>query len=125
MDTQIEMASCSSMENSSKTNWDLCCLCQHSTVEKLVGASSSGYETLATNIPQFYKLSCMPIMFDPKRLDGGDGIQLTLERNKATYPESCKLKFKTSKLERKRKSKSSEEKSEVPSAKFTRSSLNK
>ena len=127
MDTQTEMPSCSSQENStsSKTNWDLCCLCQHDTVEKLVDATSSGYETLATNIPQFYKLNCMPIMFDPKQLDDGDGIQLTLERNKATYHESCKLKFKTSKLERKRKSTSSEEKCEVPSAKFTRSSLNK
>ena len=66
----------------------------------------------------------MPILFDPKRLDEGDGIQLTLERNKAKYHWSCQLKFKTSKLERKRKSKSSE-KCEVPSAKFTRSSLNK
>ena len=80
MDTQTEMPSCSSQENStsSKTNWDLCCLCQHDTVEKLVDATSSGYETLASNIPQFYKLNCMPIMFDPKQLDDGDGIQLTL-----------------------------------------------
>ena len=82
--------------------------------------------TLATNIPEFYNMNCMPIPFDPKRLDDGEGILLTLERNKATYHESCKLKFKTSKLERKRKSMSTaEEQCGASSAKFTRSSLKK
>lgn len=123
------MDSSSSHEDStstSTTNWKLCCLCQHNTSEKLLDATSSGYLTLASNIPQFYKMNCMPILLDPKRLDDGDGIQSTLEKNKATYHNSCKLKFKTSKLERKRKSLSTpEEKCEVSSAKFTRSSINK
>ena len=112
--------------STSTTNWKLCCLCQHSTTEKLLNATSSGYLTLASNIPQFYKINCMPIPLDPNTLDDGDEIQLTLEKNNATYHKSCKLKFQTSKLERKRKSVStSEEKCEVPSAKFIRSSLNK
>ena len=74
----------------------------------------------------FYNMNCIPIRFEPKHLDDGEGILLTLERNKATYHESCKLKFKTSKLERKRKSMSTaEEQCGASSAKFTRSSLKK
>ena len=79
-------------------------MCQCKTGERLVDPTGVAYVTLATNIPQFYNMNCMPIHFDPKRLDDGEGILLTLQRNKATYLESCKLKFKTSKLERKRKS---------------------
>ena len=131
MDTQAEIPSTSlsqedSRPASSPTNWELCCLCQQNSSEKLTNATSSGYLTLANNIPQFHKMNCMPILFDPKRLDDGDGIQLTLERNKARYHVPCHIKFKTSRLERKRKSVStSEEKGEVSSTKFTCSSLNK
>ena len=58
-----------------------------------------------------------------KKLDEGDGIQQTFEKNKAKYHESCMLKFKTTKLERKRKSLcKTKEEDDAPSAKFTRSS---
>ena len=127
MDTQTEMPSSSKRDSTcSATNWELCCLCQCKTGERLVDPTGVGCVTLATNIPEFYNMNCMPIRFDPKRLHDGEGILLTLERNKATYHESCKLKFKTSKLERKRKSMSTaEEQCGASSAKFTRSSLKK
>ena len=128
MDIQTETTSSSSQEDStcSSTDWRTCCLFQSKTSEKLVDATSSGYLTLAKNIPQFYNMNCMPVPFDPKRIDDGNGILLTLEKNKATRHEACKLKFKSSKLERKRKLFfTSEEKCEASSSKFTRSSLKK
>lgn len=93
----------SPLEGEGQTNnWKLCCWCQEKTDERLVDTSGAGYVTLATNIPEFY--NTMPIPFDPKRLDKGGGIQKTFQNNKAKYHESFMLKFKTSNLERKRKS---------------------
>ncbi len=80
--------------NEHKTNLEICCLCQENTSERLVDLSGVGYITLATNIPQFHDWNAMPIPFDPKRLDDGDGILKTFENNKARYHESCMLKFK-------------------------------
>ena len=96
--------STSFLKGDSTTNWKLCCLCQADTRERLVDASGASYVTLATNIPEFYKLNAMPIPFHPKRLDEGDGILQTFKNNKTTYHESYMLKFKITKLERKRKS---------------------
>lgn len=70
----------------------------------------------------FYKLNAMPIPFHPQRLDEGDEILQTFENNKATYHESCMPKFKTTKLERNRKSLCKTKEDDAPSAKFIRSS---
>ena len=108
------------------TNWQECCLCQKPNSGKLTDPSGGGYVTLATNIPQFYNLNCMPIPFDPKRLDEGCGILKTLQCNKAVYHETCRLKFNNSKLNRKRKSPDVEEDNdESCSVKFTRSNTSK
>ena len=122
MATQFSICSSTAHKDKTrKTNWDLCCLCQERTKEVLRTSSGGGYLTLATNIPEFYNLNSMPIPFDPKRLDEGDGILQTLEKNKAKFHESCRLKFNTSKLERKSKS-SKQETEEVSPSKVTRSS---
>lgn len=98
-------------------------MCQEDTHERLVDASGAGYATLATNIPEFHKLNAMPIPFHPERLDEGCGILQTFKNNKATYHESCMLKFKSTKLERKRKSLcKTKDDDDAPSVKFTRSS---
>ena len=68
----------------------------------------------------------MPIPFDPKRLNAEDGIVKTMEENKASYHESWYLKFKATKLERKKKSVcKGEEAKDATCAKFTCSSQKK
>ena len=78
-------------ENSvSKTNWQICAICQEATSEALqcpadtkhsdVGA---GYKTLAGNLEKFYKLGCMPTDLSLPQIDEGNGIEGTLIMGKA------------------------------------------
>ena len=78
-------------ENSvSKTNWQICAICQEATSEALqfpadtkrsdVGA---GYKNLAGNLEKFYKLGCMPTDLSLSQLDEGNGIEGTLIMRKA------------------------------------------
>ena len=71
----------------SKTNWSKCCLCQQEKSNKtLISPLSSfqrkqdyaGYSNIARNVPLFYAINDMPIVFDPSRLDEGEGIENAL-----------------------------------------------
>ena len=95
---------------SSKTDWNLCVVCQGSKAETLqcpvetkrsdVGA---GYKTLAENIQQFNQLGCMPVQINLSRLDEGDGIESTFLRYKARWHKGCYLLFNSTKLNRAKK----------------------
>jgi len=58
---------------------------------------------IASNVPLFQAISELPIIFDPSRLDEGDGIEETLRKNHAKYHQSCQLMFNNTKLERAKK----------------------
>lgn len=62
-----------------------------------------GTVTLQKNVPLFYAINDMPLPFNPSRLDEGEGIEVTLIRNKAKYHNSCRLLFNNTKLERAQK----------------------
>ena len=72
------------------------------TPQRKLHNADSGYSNLAINIPLFYSLNQMPIDFNPARLDEGDGIEETLQKNGAQYHHSCRLLFKNTKLQRER-----------------------
>lgn len=82
----------------------------------------AGYTTLATNIPEIYNLNVVPIPFDPKRFNEGDGIKKPSEKKKAKYHESYMLNFKITNSEKKRKSLCKMKADDTLRAKFTRSS---
>ena len=89
-----------------QTDWDKCCLSQtEKKGEDLKSPSSGsiqqyGYSMLATNIPLFKAINQLPIIFDPNRLDVGDGVEATLRKNQAKYHQSCRLLFNNTKLQR-------------------------
>ena len=94
------------LENSvSKTNWQLCAICQETTSEALqcpadtkrsdVGA---GYKSLAGNIEKFTKLGCMPTDLCLSRLDKGKEYEGTFVANKARWHKSCYALSSSTKL---------------------------
>ena len=89
-----------------QTDWEQCCLCQEDKKEILKCPSSTshaehdGYNNIATNVPLFHKLNALPIHLDPKRLDNGSGIEITLRQNNAKYHQSCRMMFNNTKLGR-------------------------
>ena len=69
-------------------NLDRCILCWQNNKKKLIQPGLSprevdqtGYQTFARNIPLFAEINDLPILFNPARLDEGDGIESTLKRN--------------------------------------------
>jgi hypothetical protein len=59
------------------------------------------YRRYPTNIPEFAKINEMPIPLDIRRIAEGDGIEAAfVKTNQAKYPESCKLMFNNTKLQR-------------------------
>ena len=92
-----------------QTDWEKCCLCQEDKRESLKWPSSTshtvhdGYKNIATNVPLFHKLNALPIHLDPKRLDNGSGIEITLRQNNAKYHQSCRMIFNNTKLGRAQK----------------------
>ena len=95
-----------------KTNWSKCCLCQEDKgTESLISPLGSfqrkqdysGYSNIARNVPLFYAINAMPILFNPARLDEGEGIEATLVKNQARYHNSCRLLFNNTKLARAQK----------------------
>ena len=89
-----------------QTDWDKCCHCQ---TEKKGGDHKSpssgsiqqyGYSMLATNIPLFKAINQLPNIFDPNRLDEGDGVEATLRKNQEKYHQSCRFLFNNTKLQR-------------------------
>ena len=117
-------------ENSvSKTNWQMCAICQEVTSEALqcpadtkrsdVGA---GYKTLAGNIEKFSKLGCMPRDLSLSRLDEGNGIEGTFLANKARWHKSCYALFNSTELKRAEKRHTTLEE-DLVGGKFTRSNV--
>ena len=112
----------------SKTDWQICAICQNVTSEALqcpadtkrsdVGA---GYKTLAANIEKFAKLGCMPKELCLSRLDEGNGIEETFLANKARWHKSCYALYNSTKLKRAEKRHSTQQE-DLVGGKFTRSS---
>ena len=85
-----------------------------------------GYNNIATNVPLFHELNALPIHLDPKRLDNGSGIELTLRQNNAKYHQSCRMMFNNTKLGRAQKramSNKPSEEAEAGHSKCTRLSI--
>ena len=81
-----------------ETKWGKCCLCQTKKKENLKSpppgsTEQDGYSMLATNIHLFQAINQLPFIFDPSRLDDGDGIEATLRKNSAKCHQSCRLLF--------------------------------
>ena len=96
--------------SSSKTDWNLCVVCQGSKAETLqcpVDSKRSdvgpGYKTLAENIQQLNQLGCMPVQINLSRLNEGDGIESTFLHYRARWHKSCYLLFNSTKLNRAKK----------------------
>ena len=113
---------------SSKTDWNLCVVCQESKAETLQCPADSkrsdvgaGYRTLAENIQQFSELGCMTVQISLSRLDEGDGIESTFLRCKARWHKSCYLLFNSTKLNRAKK-RHAPTPNESANSKYTRSS---
>ena len=86
------------------TDWSKCFLCQDDKPEALKSplnpsesSTKSGYKSLSTNIPEFFKTNEMPLPLNIRRINDGDGIENTLIRNQAKYHESCRLMFNNTK----------------------------
>ena len=94
------------LQNSvSKTNWQMCAICQEVTSEALQCPADTkrsdvraGYKTLAGNIEKFSKLGCMPRDLCLSWLDEGNGIEGTFLANKARWHKSCYALFDSTKL---------------------------
>lgn len=106
------MSSITALISNFQTDWSKCCLCQADKkgeelktppIHYSCSSDNDGYKMLAMNVPLFHEINQLPIIFDPKRLDEGDGIEQTLRKNKAQYHQSCRLLFNNTKLERARK----------------------
>lgn len=112
-------------------DWNKCVLCQTNTSESLCcpadskrGAKGAGYKTTAENLLALKKLGCLPKTINLSRIDEGKGIEASFHHHKARWHDSCRLKFKKTKLQRAEKRNSFPEdssSSDVPT-KYTRTS---
>jgi hypothetical protein len=112
-----------SAQEKQSTDWSKCFICQEDKHEALksppmkIDLAKSGYRNLSKDIPEFAKINEMPIAFDIRRIDEGDGIEAALIK--------CRLMFNNTKLQRaqKRHQPPDTRLSDVPSSfKFTRKS---
>ena len=49
----------------------------------------SGYKSLAKHLIQFQSLRYMPIAIDVRRIDDGDGFEVTMMRHQASWHKTC------------------------------------
>lgn len=89
-------------------DWSKCILCQKQTREPLQCPGNSrrhdvgaGYQFLAIILPEFDKIGLLPPGLVLSRIDDGDGLQASLQRNGAKYHKSCRSNFSTRELSRK------------------------
>uniref|UniRef100_UPI00358E7494 uncharacterized protein n=1 Tax=Myxine glutinosa TaxID=7769 RepID=UPI00358E7494 len=97
----------STVDTCQPIDWSMCALCQeHSDKPMQCPAKSKrtdvgvGYDTLGENLSKFLEVGNQPLPIDIRRLDEGDGIGSTLERNHAQWHKSCRLKCCASRLAR-------------------------
>ncbi|KAK3878931.1 hypothetical protein Pcinc_016474 [Petrolisthes cinctipes] len=83
----------------SRTNWELCILCQTKTDEPLqcplrstMKPSGVGYASLTEDLVQFKELSHMPVELKMNRLDDGDGVEATLEETQCSVAQEMSFK---------------------------------
>ena len=81
-----------------------------------------GYITFSENLVRFHDLASIPVALDIRRLDEDNGVRSTLEKRKAKWHKSCRIKFNTTKLRRAEK-KDCSDLDEPTSNKFTRMSI--
>ena len=106
VDTESEFPSPSTnVQHVAMTNWKLCLICQEQKEEPLTCPSQSkrkdigsGYRSLAETLIRFNELGQLPIHL--KRLDEGNGIEMTMVANDAKYHQSCRLQYNNTKLQR-------------------------
>lgn len=84
-------------------NWNLCCLCQIDTNERLQNPTLDGYLSLEKQLKEFKNLNATPseILVPTDKLDDGSGIADTLKSHNAKYHKSCRLNCSASRLKRK------------------------
>lgn len=119
-----------SLHESNVTNWKLCVICQRDTTEKLVhpdnaryrGLKECGYKLFADNILEFNKINCLSEDISIRRLDNGEGVEATLQSNKAVWHKSCRNRYDNQKLQRAQKRKAKEQTEFEPSPIKTRHS---
>ena len=116
------------LEVSRTTNWNICVLCQEDTgatlqcpVNSKRGYTGDGYISLAAHLTKFSELGQIPMNIDIARLNGGDGIEPTLQRHSARWHKACRLKVNQIKLERLEHSMKSKNDMAGPSSIATRS----
>ena len=81
--------------------------------------------TLADNLFGFSNIDSLPKTIDVTRLDDGDGVEATFQRNRAKWHDSCRLEFNSTQLVRAEKRKTPcKDIQDVPK-KFTRQSVDK
>eukprot|EP00112_Aurelia_sp_Birch-Aquarium-sp1_P024416 Seg771.7 transcript_id=Seg771.7/GoldUCD/mRNA.D3Y31 product="hypothetical protein" protein_id=Seg771.7/GoldUCD/D3Y31 len=92
---------------STKTNWNLCIICQAETPEDLNCPAlsnrkdvGSGYKSIAAHLCRFKELGLLPRTLQLERLDDGGGIEETLTKQKASWHPSCRAQYNTTKLKR-------------------------
>ena len=111
------------------TDWTLCVLCQSERSEKLINPSQDkfkssekecGYKVTAEHISEFQKLGCVPLGINIMRLDDGDGIEKTLQKNNGAWHKTCRNKFDKQKLQRAQKRKAKDDMEPKPSPVKTR-----
>ena len=84
-----------------------------------------GYKTLADNLFGFSKIDSLPKTIDVTRLDDGDGVEATFQRNRAKWHDPCRLEFNSTQRVRAEKRKTPcKDIQDVPK-KFTRQSVDK
>ncbi len=120
-----------SIEETAKTDWSICFLCQEATSELLQCPAQSkrqdvilgqGYSSLAKNISRFNELQEMPMPIDLRRLDEGSGMEATMLEHQAKWHPSCNRKFNNTKLERAEKRHATDVTGSPAAKKFTRQS---
>ena len=89
----------------------------------------AGYKNVAENLLRkaFEKIGCLPKTINLSRLNEGEGIEASFQQHKATWHDSCRLKFNKTKLQRaeKRKAVPDDSSSSNSPRKYTRRSLEK
>lgn len=116
---------------SAATDWSRCILCQEESSEVLhcpadCKREAQGYKNMADLLLGFSMVGELPKRIDLSRLDEGDGTEKTLLLHKASWHDSCRLKYNKTKLLRAEKRKRCrDESADVWNKKFTRQGTSK
>ena len=91
-----------------ETDWTKCVICQGEKNEKLgfpaeslnQGTVGAGYVSLAEDVTAFNDVNCLPKQFDISRINDDDSVEVTLQRGKARFHNTCRLDYCKTRLQR-------------------------